>query len=45
MIYADNKDNISFWSRNNKVFKNLFFMKEARNIRNLSQLYDLQSIK
>lgn len=35
----------SFWFRNNKVFRNVLFMKEAVNIRNLSRLYDLQSIK
>jgi len=35
----------SIWFRNNKVFKNVFFMKEARSIFNLSQLYDLQSRK
>jgi ubiquinone/menaquinone biosynthesis C-methylase UbiE len=35
----------SIWFRNNKVFKNVFFMKEAKNIFNLSQLYDLQSRK
>ena len=35
----------SIWFRNNKVFKNVFFMKEARSIFNLSQLYDLQSKK
>lgn len=33
----------SMWSRENKVFKNVFFMKEARNLANLSRLYDLQS--
>jgi hypothetical protein len=33
----------SIWSRDNKVFKNVFFMEEARNLSNLSQLYDLPS--
>jgi ubiquinone/menaquinone biosynthesis C-methylase UbiE len=33
----------SIWSRECKVLKNAFFMKEARNLSNLSQLYDLRS--
>ena len=32
----------SIWFRDNKVFKNVFFMKEAKNLFNLSQLYDLR---
>jgi len=35
----------SIWFRKNKIFKNVFFMKEARNLFNLSLLYDLQSSK
>ena len=33
----------SIWVRDNKVFKNFYFMKEAENLANLSQLYDYQS--
>lgn len=32
----------SMWLRDNKVLRNAFFMKEARNLFNLSQLYDLR---
>jgi len=35
----------SLWFRDNKVFRNVFFMEEARNLFNLSQLYDLSSGK
>jgi 2-polyprenyl-3-methyl-5-hydroxy-6-metoxy-1,4-benzoquinol methylase len=35
--------NDSIWSRDYKVWKNRFFMNEARNLFNLSRLYDLQS--
>ncbi len=37
--------NDSIWFRENKVFKNMFFMKEANNLLNLSKIYDLQSWK
>ncbi|MDD5195968.1 MAG: class I SAM-dependent methyltransferase [Candidatus Omnitrophica bacterium] len=33
----------SIWARENKVFKNMYFMEEARNVFNLSQLYGLRS--
>jgi 2-polyprenyl-3-methyl-5-hydroxy-6-metoxy-1,4-benzoquinol methylase len=32
----------SIWFRDNKVFKNVSFMKDAKQLSNLSQLYDLQ---
>lgn len=35
----------SIWFRDNEVFKNVFFMEEARNLLNLSRLYDSQSRK
>ena len=35
----------SIWCRDNKVFRNPFFMKEARNLANLSQLYDFEATK
>ena len=35
----------STWSRDNRVLRNAFFMKEARNLSNLSHLYDWQSRK
>jgi len=33
----------SIWFRDNKVFKNVFFMKEAGNLMNLSHLYGVQT--
>jgi 2-polyprenyl-3-methyl-5-hydroxy-6-metoxy-1,4-benzoquinol methylase len=35
----------SIWCRDNKVFRNPFFVKEARNLANLSQLYDFEPRK
>lgn len=35
----------SIWSRDNRVIRNAFFMKEAKNLSKLSHLYDLQSTR
>lgn len=35
----------SIWCRDNKVFRNPFFVKEASNLAKLSQLYDFEPRK